>query len=61
VRVNCDGFGFGSDSFLEAVHAVLGAVQERLVHEVVVMLMERKGEGERGVCVWERGRGRERE
>lgn len=46
MRVNSDGFG--SDSFLEAVHAVLGAVQERLVHEVVVMLMEKKGEGERG-------------
>lgn len=44
MRVNSDGFG--SDSFLEAVHAVLSAVQERLVHEVVVMLIRREGEGE---------------
>ena len=46
MRVNSNGFG--SNSFLEAVHAVLGAVQERLVHEVVVMLMERERERERG-------------
>ena len=36
MRVDRDGFR--SNSFFETVHAVLSAVQEGLIHEVIVML-----------------------
>ena len=38
---------FRPDSLLKGVHAVLGAVQQGLIHEVVVVLERENGEGRR--------------